>query len=76
MRKDINQTRRERDIARRNSLTAGKREEMNARRREARQNKTIERPLRQDARMARRIQVLRGHRRRKGAPPAEVEFTD
>jgi hypothetical protein len=40
--KDKNQARRERDRARRNSLTAEQKEEMNARRRAARQNKTID----------------------------------
>ena len=38
---DRNQARRERDRARRNSLTAEQKEEINARRRAARQNKTL-----------------------------------
>ena len=39
---DRNQARRERDRARRNSLTAEQKEEINARRREARQNKGLD----------------------------------
>ncbi|KAM0926834.1 hypothetical protein ACQ4PT_003023 [Festuca glaucescens] len=42
MRKDRNQARRERDRARRNSLTDEQKEEKNARRRAARQKKTID----------------------------------
>ena len=53
MRKCRNQARRERDRARRNSLTAKKREDMNAQRRVARQKKTI------DERNARQRQARR-----------------
>ena len=53
MTKCRNQARRERDKARRNSLTTKKREDMNAQRRVARQNKTI------DERNARQRQTRR-----------------